>query len=63
MKLAADCKLSGKHLVVSAHEISGYWKKFAALLAPDKFTSSTVSIIEQEHRFLLFHQAHQMLND
>ena len=63
MKHVADCKLSGEHLVAAAREISGYWKEFGALLAPDKFTLSTMTIIEQEHRFSLFDQAHQMLDD
>ena len=59
----ADCKLSGIRLVDVADEISGYWKDFAALLAPNKFTSSTVSIIEQQSRFSLFVQARRMLDD
>ena len=58
-----DCKLSGKRLVDVAREISGYWKDFAALLAPSKFTSSTVNVIEQQNRFSLFGQAHRMLDD
>ena len=59
----ADFKLSGRRLVDVAREISGYWKDFAALLAPNKFTSSTVSVIEQQNRFSLFGQAHRMLDD
>ena len=59
----ADCKLSGRRLVDVADEIAGYWKDFAALLAPNKFTTSTVSIIEQQSRFSLSGQARQMLDD
>ncbi|XP_062509493.1 uncharacterized protein LOC134185667 [Corticium candelabrum] len=58
----ADCKLSGRRLVDVAHEISSYWVEFAAFLAPNKFKSSTVSVIQQQNR-LLFSQAHRMLDD
>ena len=63
MQKRADCKLSERRLVDVAREISGYWKEFAALLAPNMFTSLTVSVIEQQYRFSLFGQAHRMLGD
>ena len=59
----ADCKLSGRRLVDVAREISDYWKDFAAMLAPNKFTPSTVSVIEQQNRFSLSEQARRMLTD
>ena len=59
----ADCKLSRRRLVDVAREISDYWKDFAALLAPNKFTPSAVSVIEQQNRFSLSEQARRMLTD
>ena len=60
LEQVAECKLSRKLLVIVAREVASYWTEFAAQLDPDKFTVSTMSIIEQERR-TLFDQAHKML--
>ena len=38
-------------------------KEFAVRLATNKFTSSTISVIEQQQSYSVFDQDHQMLDD